>query len=244
MGLTLRYLLALSLVISASTTPLVGYVPDDQPLSLLTYNVFFLPGAAKAVSDGWGWWKKDFLRAKWIGNHLARRSDDFICLMETFRLSPRKVIAETLRNAEYNVIEHFNRDGFVLANSGLSFATKHEILEHDFRLYKVHFVVARALSVVVCRSLKVIVEVSIFFRVCCEHPFSCSSFTYNVVAPSFGIRCASLSVAGHRNKSKRTPLAVPRYRVSSHTYLFAGGNVYDLRNACPKRSRICPSEGR
>eukprot|EP00668_Euglena_longa_P005519 GGOE01006511.1.p1 GENE.GGOE01006511.1~~GGOE01006511.1.p1 ORF type:complete len:320 (-),score=106.98 GGOE01006511.1:286-1245(-) len=128
-------LLALLLLLPVVADLAVAYI-GERPLSLLTYNVFFLPSAARAVVDPWGWWHRDPIRRDWLATNLGRHSYDFLCLMETFNPGARRAIAEALRRHHYQVVEHFNSDGWLLANAGLSFATRHAILDHDFETYR------------------------------------------------------------------------------------------------------------
>mmetsp|Transcript_82779 Transcript_82779/g.146039 ORF Transcript_82779/g.146039 Transcript_82779/m.146039 type:complete len:320 (-) Transcript_82779:64-1023(-) len=118
----------------ASSGPLES--AQDVPLSLLTLNTFYLPGIARAVTEGWQGLTNDMTRAEALSTRLVARADDFVCLMETFREEPRDVIVKVLQKAKYHVIEEFNPDGWVLENSGLSFASRHPIVDRDFETYE------------------------------------------------------------------------------------------------------------
>eukprot|EP00667_Euglena_gracilis_P014663 EG_transcript_15199 len=119
----------------AGADPAVKYI-GAQPLSLLTYNVFFLPSLARAAVDPEGWWSRDQVRQDWLVAHLPQQSYDFLCLMETFKPTARRAIAEALRGQGYHVVEQFNPDGWLLGNAGLTFASRHPVLEHDFEVYR------------------------------------------------------------------------------------------------------------
>mmetsp|Transcript_82778 Transcript_82778/g.146032 ORF Transcript_82778/g.146032 Transcript_82778/m.146032 type:complete len:451 (-) Transcript_82778:681-2033(-) len=114
----------------ASSGPLES--AQDVPLSLLTLNAFYLPAIGRVVTGGWEGLDNDMVRAQALSELLVARADDFICLQETFRPDPRDVVLKALRESRYHVIEAFNSRLWLLETAGLSFASRHPIMDHGF----------------------------------------------------------------------------------------------------------------
>lgn len=122
----------LRLTTLATVLALGAFAQDAQRITVITYNVQFLPGIAEAQNER----KEPEYRAKRIVEEL--RAFDIVALQETFEVRHRTAIKDGMKTAwggVLNSVESPNAEGHI-TNGGCLLMTRMPIVASDAVVYK------------------------------------------------------------------------------------------------------------